>query len=209
VAKFLIPLILFILLISLTVNFFFIRQKIENNRVVKVFDGDTFDLKSGERVRLMGLDAPEMGRCGSVQAKERLASLVLGKTVNLEETAREEYGRTLALVYQNGKLINNIMIEEGWAVADYRKNSQKDILAQSHKDAQVKKVGLWSFCINPKSDCTIKANIDLTRTNQKFYHLPSCQHYNEVVLNTAYGEQWFCTEDEAIKAGFIKAAGCH
>jgi len=37
-----------------------------------VVDGDTFQLKLGKRVRLLGVDAPEYNRCGGKEAKEAL-----------------------------------------------------------------------------------------------------------------------------------------
>ena len=168
-------------------------------------DGDTFQLKSNERVRLMGVDAPEIERCGGPEAKKVLTGLILNKNVELKEPVKEAYGRTMALVYVDGKLINEIMMEGGWGRPDYRKNSQRDVLTAAYNEGKNK--GLWSFCINPKSDCKIKGNID-TATYEKFYHLSNCQHYNEIMLNTAYGEQWFCSEKEAQAAGFTKSTSC-
>lgn len=42
----------------------------------------------------------------------------------------------------------------------------------------------------------------------KFYHLPGCLHYDKVVIEQDIGEGFFCTEEEAIEAGFQKASGC-
>lgn len=212
---FLIGLIGLIGLISLGLNFRFIAQNQENNTVVVVADGDTFQLKSKERVRLMGVDGPELERCAGPEAKKRLSELILNKTVELKESVKENYGRTMALVYADGKLVNKIMMEEGWGKPDYKKNSQRDILTTAYKEAQNKKVGLWSMCISNSTNlsnstnqpCFIKGNIDFG-TYEKFYHLPHCRHYNQIVLNTAYGENWFCTEKEALAAGFTRSASC-
>lgn len=201
--------------VSLLVNFFFFQKAKDDQRVVEVVDGDTFQLKSGERVRLMGVDAPESDRCGGQQAKEKLTDLILNKTVKLEESVKENYGRTMALVYENGNLINKTMMNEGWGRPDYRKNSQREVLTSAYHEAVTKKAGLWSFCINPNppnfpnypNGCLIKGNID-TATYQKTYHLQTCRQYKQVVLNTAYGDSWFCTEQEAVKAGFERAKGC-
>ncbi len=62
--------------------------------VAEVAGGDTFQLKSGKRVRLMGVDAPELDRCGGLQAKKDLTGLILGKQVRLAEGVTEKYGRT-------------------------------------------------------------------------------------------------------------------
>lgn len=195
--------------VSLLINFFLLQKARDDQRVVEVVDGDTFQLKSGERVRLMGVDVPEIDRCGGPEAKEKLTELILNKTVKLEEAVKENYGRTMALVYENGELINKIMMDKGWGRPDYRKNSQRDVLTAAYHEAVSNKAGLWSRCVDPQAPkgCLIKGNID-TRTNQKTYHLRSCPQYSQIILNTAFGDSWFCTEQEAEKGGFERAKGC-
>lgn len=207
VIKFLITIISLVALISLIFNFGFFKKIRDNNRVVEVVDGDTFQLQSKERVRLMGVDAPELERCAGPEAKKKLTDLILNKSVELKESVTERYGRTMALVYVDGQLVNKIMMEEGFGRPDYRKNSQRDVLTTAYREAQNKKSGFWSFCINPKSNCLIKGNID-TATYDKFYHLQYCRHYDQIVLNTAYGDSWFCSQQEALKAGFTKSKSC-
>lgn len=73
--RLLLPLVL-LLTLSLLINFYLFRQRTEQNRVVEVVDGDTFQLRSGKRVRLLGVDAPEYNRCGGSEAKSLLKSLV-------------------------------------------------------------------------------------------------------------------------------------
>jgi micrococcal nuclease len=200
-------------LISLVINFRFYQQTENQNIVVEVVDGDTFQLKSGKRVRLKGVDAPEYDRCGGKEAKERLTQLILNKKVKLTEETQESFGRSLALVYLNGTLINKIILEEGWGRTDYQKNSQRTVLTAAFHQAQQDKIGIWSsLCrelprLTPSSDCLIKGNIDKA-TYQKFYHLPGCKHYNQVIIEKDIGERYFCSEEEAIKAGFLKASGC-
>lgn len=195
-------------MISLVANLFFLRQQSLENVVVEVVDGDTFQLKSGQRVRLMGVDAPEYDRCGGQEARQELARLIAGKQVKLTEETTEAYGRTLALVWVGTDLINEKILEEGWARTDYRKNTLRDRLTQAFHQGQDK--GLNIICISskpPNSRCKIKGNID-PASYEKFYHLPACSHYPQVKVNLAFGEQWFCSEKEALEAGFKKAAGC-
>ena len=85
--------------LSLFIAFFLLHRQAEESTVVEVVDGDTFQLKSGKRIRLMGVDAPEYNRCGGKEAKEFLGSLIFGKQVKLTEETPEAYGRTLALVW--------------------------------------------------------------------------------------------------------------
>lgn len=200
--------------ISLAFNVVFFQKINGENIVVRVVDGDTFQLKSGKRVRLMGVDAPEYDRCGGRQAKARLTELISGENVTLQEEVTESYGRSLALVYVDNQFINKIILEEGWGRTDYRKNSQREVLTSAYHEAQVNKLGIFSdLCReemgseNPKGDCVIKGNIDLS-TYDKFYHLPGCPHYDEIVLDKDRGEGYFCSEEEAAKEGFRKASGC-
>lgn len=208
-----ISLISLIAFISLLANLLFLGKARSENLVTEVADGDTFQLKSGKRVRLMGVDAPEIERCAGPEAKNRLSELILGKNIELKEEVIEAYGRTMALVYQGSTLINKVMLEEGWGRPDYRKNSQRDILTTAYHLGKDKVLGLWSFCLvtNPAplaaNPCNIKGNID-SATYEKFYHLPNCSHYKQTILNLAYGDQWFCSEKEAKKAGFQKSSSC-
>lgn len=55
------------------------------------------------------------------------------------------------------------------------------------------------------SSCVIKGNIS---SGGKIYHLPGCGSYNKTKISEAQGEYWFCTEEEAIAAGWRKALNC-
>ncbi len=128
-----------LLFTSLIANLIFFQNKLEQNRVVEVVDGDTFQLKSGKRVRLMGVDSPEYDLCGGSQAKERLKELLNNKVVTLKEEVTESFGRSLALVFIDGEFINKIIMEEGWGRADYRKNTRRDELTAAFHSAKDKK----------------------------------------------------------------------
>ena len=52
--------------------------------------------------------------------------------------------------------------------------------------------------------CNIKGNISYS-TGEKIYHVPGQQYYSQTKINTAYGERWFCSEAEAIRAGWRKS----
>ena len=54
--------------------------------------------------------------------------------------------------------------------------------------------------------CLIKGNISYN-TGEKIYHVPGCPHYDATVINTNYGERWFCSEEEAINAGWRHCGG--
>lgn len=224
--KRILTIILFIfLLLSSGFNMYLAKDKIGAMTVAEVVDGDTFQLTSGKRVRLMGVDAPEYNRCGGKEARTLLAQLILNKQVIVEEEVQETFGRSLALVYTTkyyflkDQLVNKIIMEKGWARPDYRKNSQREVLTSAFHKAKNNNLGIWGpLCRSTDSTdltdltdstkkCLIKGNIDKA-TYKKYYHLPGCKQYNQIVLEKDIGEQYFCTEDEATRAGFLKSAGC-
>lgn len=204
-------LVYFILSVSVVVNFYFYQILSKQNIVSEVADGDTFQLEGGKRVRLLGVDAPEFDRCGGSEAKEMLKNLILGKTVKLSEETGDAYGRSQALVYLNGELINRTVLASGWARTDYRKNSQRSQLTAAFHQAQQAKLGIFSddcrITENSDNNCVVKGNIDLASGN-KVYHLPGCRYYEETILDLDRGEKFFCSEEEAKLSGFRKASSC-
>ena len=92
--------------------------------VRSVLDGDTIDVSSIGHVRLLGVDAPELGRQYDTpapfarEARERLASLVLKHWVRLEwdGPTRDVYNRHLAyVVREDGLFVNAALVREGLA----------------------------------------------------------------------------------------------
>ncbi len=96
-------------------------------KVAHVVDGDTLRLAGGERVRLAGIDAPEMhegkpGRAGpfpepgAVEATAALRSMTEGETVRVVRRGEDRYGRTLAKIYlSDGTDVGAEMIRRGLA----------------------------------------------------------------------------------------------
>ncbi len=76
-------------------------------------------------------------------------------------------------------------------------------------------IGLFRIELNPsrsptpitsitKPGCVIKGNISIN-TGNKLYHVPGMEDYERTVIDPDKGEQWFCSESEAIAAGWQKA----
>jgi endonuclease YncB( thermonuclease family) len=83
----------------------------ETGNVIRVVDGDTLDvrLRSGAvvSVRMLGIDTPERGRCGSAEATDNLRRLApVGSTVDLvsdrTQAVKDRYGRLLRYVARRG-----------------------------------------------------------------------------------------------------------
>ncbi|MEM0325182.1 MAG: thermonuclease family protein [Candidatus Aenigmatarchaeota archaeon] len=118
-------LISIILLVLISILTFFIKNKhaydeldYEIRYVAYVIDGDTFVDKNGERVRLIGINTPEIGERCYEEAKARLKELIEKKYVKLvyDVKRKDRYNRTLAYVFVNDLNVNLIMIKEGYAV---------------------------------------------------------------------------------------------
>ncbi|MBU7018359.1 MAG: thermonuclease family protein [Theionarchaea archaeon] len=120
-----------------------------------VIDGDTFKLETGETVRLIGIDAPELSQPGGEKSREYLAHLILNKGVTLEKgyEDRDKYNRLLRFVYIDDLCINEEMIRQGYAEARYLTDSIREYYIQLEMEAETAKAGLWSANIfQPRSN---------------------------------------------------------
>jgi endonuclease YncB( thermonuclease family) len=93
-----------------------------NAVVTHVVDGDTVDLASGERVRVIGIDTPERGQCGYHDAAAAMSDLVQGRGVVVTSGAvddQDRYGRILRYVDVDGTDAGLAMIQGGFAIARY------------------------------------------------------------------------------------------
>ncbi|MDH4468120.1 MAG: thermonuclease family protein [Bacteriovoracaceae bacterium] len=132
-------------------------------KVLKVSDGDTLTVEllrpevkqnnskfysNKERVRLIGVDAPEKSQAvWGLKAKEYLKGKVNGKVVQLEADvrARDQYGRMLAYVYLDKELVNESLIRDGLAmVYTMPPNVSKvERLTKAQDVAKKNKLGIW------------------------------------------------------------------
>jgi len=141
--------LVFLVLVLITINYNYIDSTLENFLledqtqkvlVERVIDGDTIVTEIGN-VRLLGMNTPERGERGFLEAKEFLEDLILNKSVSLEYVGerQDKYGRILAYVYFNGENVNVRLVEQGFA--NYYFYSGKDIYSQDLINA-------WNSCIN-------------------------------------------------------------
>lgn len=64
--------------------------------------------------------------------------------------------------------------------------------------------GIYYYSNSGSQKCDIKGNI----SGDKIYHLPNCLSYTKTTIDESKGERWFCSEKEAIEAGWRKAKNC-
>jgi micrococcal nuclease len=139
----------------------------DNVLVVRAVDGDTLKLANNERVRLIGIDTPEMHEseklyrdsrksgqdAKTIQALGRRSyaftkSLVEGKTVRLEFDVekRDKYKRLLAYVYlPDGTFVNAEIVKQGYAsLMTYPPNVKyADEFRRLYQQAREQRSGLW------------------------------------------------------------------
>jgi len=78
--------------------------------VEKIIDGDTIETSVRQRpVRIEGIDTPEKGQPGYLEAKQALGELLKGEKVTVTPVATDEYGRTVAKVKLGNALVSNLM----------------------------------------------------------------------------------------------------
>jgi len=135
--------------------------------VKRVVDGDTLALENGERVRLIGIDTPEIHESNKLyrdsrksgqdlrtikemgqQAYNFTKSLVEGKRVRLEFDIEktDRYKRLLAYVYlKDGTFVNAEIIKQGYAsIATYPPNVKNvDLFTKLYQEARENNRGLW------------------------------------------------------------------
>jgi len=87
-----------------------------NVMVQKVVDGDTVIVEGGDRIRFLGIDAPEKGEEYSERARCRVLELVKEPVDLILCEERDDYGRSLAVLYKEGLNINQTLLGEGLAL---------------------------------------------------------------------------------------------
>ncbi|MBI5071988.1 thermonuclease family protein [Candidatus Falkowbacteria bacterium] len=212
-------------------DLFLVSSVVDGDTVKVNIDGTV------ETLRLIGIDTPETVdprkpvQCFGVEASNKAKELLTGAKVRLEadptQGESDVYGRLLRYVFlDDGTNFNKLMIEQGYAF-EYTYNTPykyQTEFKQAETYARENKLGLWAddtcagvadpvsadtntntnTSIGAPEGCVIKGNI----STEKIYHLPGCGSYDKTVIDESAGERWFCTEEEAVAAGWRKALNC-
>lgn len=183
------------------------NETIEWHQVLRVIDGDTILISTGESVRYIGIDTPEtvdprkpveyFGK----EAAEYNRKLVEKKKVRLEFDVqeRDKYNRLLAYVYlPDGTFVNAELVKQGYArVATYPPNVKyQDLFLKLEREAREKKIGLWGEEPLPNEDCGI---VYITETGDK-YHKAGCRYLSKSAIPI--------TKQEAIAKGYAPCKHC-
>lgn len=136
--------------------------------VIRVVDGDTFELETKERVRLLGIDTPEKYESKKLEkdvqssgmdkktvkklgqmASDYVKGFVEGKKVRLERDPtnddKDRYGRLLRYVYlEDGTCVNAKIIKDGYAqVYESFPITKMDEFRKLQREARENNRGLW------------------------------------------------------------------
>jgi endonuclease YncB( thermonuclease family) len=133
--------------------------------VSEVLDGDTFDLANGDRVRLLGVNAPEKGQPYSAQSIQVLKEFVLGRQLRLESDTKErdQYSRLLSYVYVGDRMVNEELVRRGVAIVETvpPNTRHEERLKTAQRDARANCEGLWQgLCENKSSACIVIDSIE-------------------------------------------------
>ena len=176
----------------------------------------------------------EYWQCGQ-QSAFALDDLIKGKTVKCIVKDMDRYGRSVCKCYEGTLDINGYMVRQGWAVAyreysldyvsqeehaqanqfgiwdsefempwDYRRGSPST--ARDHPSSTTINLTEQHSALQQKADqgdCLIKGNI--SSSGEKIYHSPDSPWYIRTKIDTSKGERWFCSEEEAKRAGWRRA----
>lgn len=198
--------------------------------LLNVIDGDTIKVKYNgktETIRYLLIDTPEVrhqtlgNQPFGDEASSRNKQLLEDATVSLEFDVGERYddfGRLLAYVYADGESVQQVLLQEGLARVAYvfaPNTRHLDSFEEAESIARQAELNIWQYeqyvtkrgfdktkvkeVTTPETKtnekCLIKGNIN--RENKKIYHIPSGKYYDQTKP-----EKWFCTEQQALDAGF-------
>ncbi len=189
----------------------------------RVIDGDTLDV-DGRTVRIHGIDAPEVAQrcpggpyrlraCGKVVA-DALEALVNGRTITCEVYGFDDFDRAIATCFVNRLDVGRALVRDGLAMAFVRYSAD---YAKDEAQARAAGSGLWQTDWQAPWDfraerwetaeqkapdgCPIKGNIN--SNGERIYHTPwSSEYYSRTRISTEKGERWFCSEGDALAAGW-------
>jgi micrococcal nuclease len=194
--------------------------------VVGVIDGDTIDVLVGRvktRIRIEGIDCPELAQPFGRAAKQFSSDRVFGKRVEIQPQSADRYGRLLARVRVGGEDLGLALLKAGLAW-QYTTYSHDPVYGAAERSARAVHQGLWAdedpvppwverrHAASPKVAARPASPPSRTVTvagpfhgnvKSMVFHAPGCPNYNCKQCTAI-----FATAQEAIAKGFRPAADC-
>lgn len=151
-----------ILLLATSITFVqSISPSFGSSNVSYVYDGDTLTLQSGEKVRLVQIDTPELSpaECYGIQARDLLRKMIGTSAIQLRKepaSANRDFAkRLLRYVFIGSKNLNLELVKQGAAAPRFfegERGKYANQLLEAAQLAQKNKVGFWKECPNTKLD---------------------------------------------------------
>ncbi len=193
----------------------------EFSGTARIVDGDTLNV-GGQKIRIEGIDAFETSQscfdanggewqCGQA-GTAYLLKLTRGKAIRCSGGSYDGYDRLIATCFAGQVNLGAAMVESGLALV-FAKFS--DTFVAQEQTARSEKSGVWSGSFlapweyrsmrwteearTAPGECPIKGNIS---ANGQIYHTPYSRDYDRTNIDETKGERWFCSESEALAAGW-------
>jgi endonuclease YncB( thermonuclease family) len=180
-------------------------------------------------------DQAQRWTCG-ITTRDRLDQKIGGNPISCSTTGKDKYRRELATCRLGSENLNQWLVREGLALSfiryshvydgdeifarenrlglwsgafiapwDWRHRNKKTVILGALSvpiDAQKILLSAVSAAEAPSPDCVIKGNVN--RNGKRLYHLPGQLNYAQIKMDK--GKRWFCTEEEAQAAGWVRAS---
>ena len=148
----------------------------EEDIVIQVIDGNTCVLENGNKIRYLGIDAPEKDDPFYREATQANNKLVDGKKIRFEfgKTKKGEYGRILAYVLVNSVFVNEQLLSQGYANDEYivienRSNGPMDFTGWTVSDEAHHRYLFPNFTLKPKTQVVLRSGFGKCNQNELFW----------------------------------------
>lgn len=183
------------------------RGETEVVQVKRVIDGDTFVTTDGRKIRMIGINTPEVGRPFKQEAADALKELIWGADVTLEydgpkAKAVGRYKRTLAYVHAKGVFVTGEIVRRGLAYVylypDTKSHNEELIAYQ--REARAAKRYLWSKPLPEPAD------VYIGNRRAPYFHREGCHRIKR--LRRGKNRVEFKSRNEALDAGMNPCDDC-
>jgi micrococcal nuclease len=148
---------------AFSVSWYSIQEKRKFvTKVVRIVDGDTFSAMRGQKevkIRLYGIDCPELGQSYGKMAKIYAESFLEGQEVEIEVRAVDKYGRLVCIVKVGSVILNEQLLKEGlaWHYTFFDHSTYFKKWSAIQDSCMIYHVGIWSES-NPVSPSVFRKN---------------------------------------------------
>jgi micrococcal nuclease len=178
-----------------------VQGPVSYNRVKFVYDGDSILLNSGEKVRYLGIDTPEIdhGQGDSefmADASKAFNLKLVGKAqirLEFDRKKRDVYGRILAYVFlEDGRMINQILVRKGYAHVMFgnQRLRYEALLLDCQRRAMKEKLGIWTY-LKMEDESSYVGNLKSRRFHGQHCHFGNRIHSKNLVrFKSCYDAFW-------------------